>query len=276
MGMARGDQVDTLHMPAQFNVLASSARGVGSRVREHDDDIHFFLVPQTVHQALDGGILTGWVRKGDRGRGWGRPRCGLAHEPDVAHLDPVMQFLDPGSLDDFPVAEEGREIGVAAEAHVRRDDRRAEPERVLGLAEDLGQALGAVVELVVAQCHAIVAHEIQEIERQGLLAQREVVQRAHGPVTGIHEDHRMARAAAHVVHIRGDPGIGARGARAGHRIDIEAHMVSAIGVVVQVRGLQDGDVGIAVLVVVVTLALIALCSEPNRDRERGKDGSRSN
>ena len=56
----------------------------------------------------------------------------------------------------------------------------------------------------------------------------------------------MAGAPAHIIHIRGNAGISADSARAGQRIDIEAHMVRAVGVVVQVRGLQNGDLHHAV------------------------------
>ena len=131
--------------------------------------------------------------------------------------------------------------------------------------EDLGEALGGVVELVVAQRHAVVAHEVEESEGKRTTAQSKVVERAHGPIAGVHEDHRMARAGADVVYVSGDSGVSTRGAHAGYPIDVKAHMVGAIGVMVQVRGLQDGD-----LCVAVDLGL-----DPNRDREHGQDKNRS-
>jgi len=98
-----------------------------------------------------------------------------------------------------------------------------------------------------AQRHAVIAHELQEMQRQRPVSEREVVERAHGPVTGIQENHWMARGGTDMVHVRGNAGIGPEQAPACLRIDVESYVVRSVRVVVEVRRLEDGEVARAVL-----------------------------
>src|SRR5215831_5307658 len=55
----------------------------------------------------------------------------------------------------------------------------------------------------------------------------------------------MVCVGADVVHVGGNPGIRAVEARASDGIDIEPNVVGAIGVMVQVRGLENRELGVA-------------------------------
>jgi hypothetical protein len=61
----------------------------------------------------------------------------------------------------------------------------------------------------------------------------------------------MVRGLADIINVRGDPGIGADEAGAGHGIDIQADVVDSVSVVAQVCGLEDGNLGVAVVKLVV-------------------------
>jgi hypothetical protein len=77
---------------------------------------------------------------------------------------------------------------------------------------------------------------------------------------------------ADMVDVSGDARVGACAASAGQRIDVEADVIGAIGVVVQVRGLQDRHVRVAVTVrCIERLGSGALCGKDGRQREHGED-----
>lgn len=73
----------------------------------------------------------------------------------------------------------------------------------------------------------------------------------------------MVRIGADVVHVGRYSGVGACGAGGVYRVDVEAGMVGAIGVMVEVGSLEDGDLCIAG----------SLRAEANGKDERGEKGS---
>src|SRR5260370_35852919 len=106
VSVTRGDHVDTLYVLCQFHILAADATGVRSGVGEYDHDVNALGVSQPVHQALDDAVPGGEVSEAYRRRDWSVEACGLAHEDDVAHSQPVREILTPRGLDGLPVADQ--------------------------------------------------------------------------------------------------------------------------------------------------------------------------
>ena len=86
--VAGRDHVDARHVPGQLHILASSAGGVSSRMRKHDDDVDA-LLSQPVHQTLDDRVLGCWIPETQGRRGGSVERSDPPQEAEVAHPYPV-------------------------------------------------------------------------------------------------------------------------------------------------------------------------------------------
>ena len=203
--------------------------------------------------------MRGEFEKAHWSRGGGIDRGGLAHQSDEA--DPhSVQSHHSADVDEIACANERGEVSVAAEVHVRGDNRGVKSEGMPGGQENASKAPRRVIELVVAQRHDVIVHKVHEQESERQVTEREVVNRAHGPVAGVDQDDRMTRRSPYVIYVSSDAVICADGARAVDRIDVEADMVRTVGVVVEIGRLQNGD---------LTGSLRCQCK---RERERDEEG----
>ena len=218
-------------VPAHDHVHASGVLGhalvdVVGRVAEDDDLVHALLC-QPVHLRLHGLDRIG---EDDVGAGGGELVGVLGREADQA--DALAADLDHGALLDGV-----RQDRLAAHIGVGHQD--GELDRVHEVAQDLG----AVVELVVADGHGVVAERVHHLGRQRALVVV-VEQRALELIAPVHQEHVVAGAVLGVAD-RGDEAGGAAEALAGGVVlGIAGAVVLAdrLEAGVEVVGVEDGEV----------------------------------